>query len=126
MSYKTTLVKMLLNKTPTKMVLWAANKKLKGVAELIDFSFDSEERTLYAEMVLQGEDEPINVLLEEFSVITHEERYLLLIHKVQSNRPWLDGFLNKVILEREWKIPDSQIELVQELFDSDNSDQEEN
>ncbi len=108
------------------MVLWAANKKLKGVAELIDFSFDSEERTLYAEMVLQGEDEPINVLLEEFSVITHEERYLLLIHKVQSNRPWLDGFLNKVILEREWKIPDSQIELVQELFDSDNSDQEEN
>lgn len=124
MSYKTSLVKMALNKTPTRMVLWAANKKLKGVAELTDFSFDSEERTLYAEMILVGEEEPVDVLLEDFTVVTNEGSYRLLIQQVQSNRPWLDVLLNKVVVGRGWTIPDSHIELVQELFITDLSDQD--
>lgn len=106
------------------MVLWAANKKLKGVAELTDFSFDSEERTLYAEMILVGEEEPVDVLLEDFTVVTNDGSYRLHIQQVQSNRPWLDTLLNKVVLGRGWKIPDSHIELVQELFISDLSDQD--
>lgn len=124
MGYKTSLLKMALNKTPTKMVLWAANKKLKGVAELTDFSFDSKERRLYAELILVGEEEPVDVLLEDFSIIVDEEIVRLHIHQVQSNRPWLDALLNRVVVGRGWKVPDSQIELVQELFIFDYDDED--
>lgn len=104
------------------MVLWAANKKLKGVAELTDFSFDSKERRLYAELILVGEEEPVDVLLENFTVEVDEEIYRLHIQQIQSNRPWMDALLKRVVVGRGWKIPDSQIELVQELFVFDEDD----
>lgn len=99
------------------MILWAANKKLRGIAELTDFSFDSVEKKLYAQMILSGEEESVDVFLEDFSIVTTDENvYKLSIQYVKSNKPWLDVFLNKIVLSREWKIPDSQIELVQELI----------
>ncbi len=120
MSYKTSLVKMALNKTPKIMVLWAANKKLKGVAQLTDYSFNSEERKLYTQIILDGEEESFDVFLEDFALLVDEGVYKLVVQQVQSSRPWLDVLLNKIILGREWKIPDSKVELIRELFELDN------
>jgi hypothetical protein len=120
MSYKTSLVKMALNNTPKSMVLWAANKKLKGVAKLMDYSYNSEERKLYTQMVLDGEEEPVDVFLEGFTIVVDEGLYKLVFQQARSSRSWLDVLLNKVLLSREWKIPESKIGLVQELFEVDD------
>jgi len=120
MSYKTSLVKMALNNTPKTMVLWAANKKLKGVAQLRDYSYNSEERKLYTQMLLDGEEEAVDVFLDGFTILVDEGIYKLVFQQVRSSRPWLDVLLNKVLLSREWKIPESKMELVQELFEVDN------
>ena len=121
MSYKTSLVKMALNNTPKSMVLWAANKKLKGVAQLMDYSYNSEDRKLYTQMVLDGEEEPVDVFLEGFTILVDEGIYKLVFQQARSSRSWIDVLLNKVLLSREWKIPESKIELVQELFEDDGS-----
>lgn len=120
MSYKTSLVKMALNNTPKTMVLWAANKKLKGVAQLRDYSYNSEERKLYTQMLLDGEEEAVDVFLDGFTILVDEGIYKLVFQQVRSSRPWLDVLLNKVLLSREWKIPESKMELVQELFEVDD------
>ncbi len=120
MSYKTSLVKMALNNTPKSMVLWAANKKLKGVAQLRDYSYNSEERKLHTQMVLDGEEESVDVFLEGFTILVDEGIYKLVFQQVRSSRSWLDALLNKVLLSREWKIPESKIGLVQELFEVDD------
>ena len=122
MSYKTSLVKMALNNTPKGMVLWAANKKLKGVAQLMDYSYNSEDRKLYTQMVLDGEEEPVDVFLEGFTILVDEGIYKLVFQQARSSRSWVDVLLNKVLLSREWKIPESKIELVQELFEVDGSE----
>jgi hypothetical protein len=72
MSYKSKLLKMAFDNTPKKMFLWMANKKLKGVGELTDFNIDSQYRKLYARILLEGEheDEPIEVWLEDLSLIS--------------------------------------------------------
>ena len=116
MSYKNSLLKLALNNTPKAITLWAVNKKLKGLAELTDFEFNSDERKLYAEVVLAGEEEAIEVSLDDITLITDEEPYKLVIQQVKSSRPWLDALLTRVVLNREWKIPESQAELVHELF----------
>ncbi|WP_143735840.1 hypothetical protein [Methyloprofundus sedimenti] len=108
------------------MILWAANKKARGVAKLTDFSFNSEERKLYAQMLLSGEQDATNLWIEDFTLITQEKSFLIVIHQAQSNRPWIDTLLRNFVLEREWKIPDNHADLIHYLLALENSRQEEN
>ncbi len=125
MSYKSTLVRFAIKQTPKKMVLWLANKKTKDIAELTDFSFNLEERKLYAQMVLAGEEEAVDLRIEDFTLVAHEESFRISIHQVQSNRPWLDTLLMKFLLDREWKVPEKHADLIHELLASEDPEQEE-
>ena len=44
MSFKSGLIKMAINMTPSIMIIWVANIILKGIAELTAFSFDLETK----------------------------------------------------------------------------------
>ncbi len=125
MSYKSTLVRFAIKQTPKKMVLWLANKKTKDIAELTDFSFNLEERKLYAQMVLAGEEEAVDLRIEDFTLVAHEESFRISFHQVQSNRPWLDALLMKFLLDREWKVPEKHADLIHELLASEDPEQEE-
>lgn len=128
MSFKTGLIKMAVKWTPKRMVLWVANMKLKGIAELIDFSFDIDARTAYVQTQLFGEAETIEVWLDDFAVIKDEESYHLIVQQAQSNRPWLNNLLS-LIVGKAWKIPvlpqlAAQMELISELFKAESPEQE--
>ncbi len=128
MSFKTGLIKMAVKWTPKMMVLWVANMKLKGIAELIDFNFDIDARTAYVHTQLFGEAETIEVWLDDFAVIKNEESYHLIVQQAQSNRPWLNNLLS-LIVGKAWKIPvlpqfAAQIELISELFKAESPEQE--
>ncbi len=124
MSYKSSLIKIACNNTPKKMVFWLVNKKLKGIAKLKDYVIDFDDRKIHTKVLLEGEEELIEVSLEDFALIKDEEYYLFVIQSVQANRPWLNNMLAKAILGREIKIPQSQTQLVQELFFPDSTDVE--
>lgn len=123
MSYKSTLIKFAIKQTPKKMVLWLANKKTKEIAELIDFIFDLDDRKLYAQILMAGDEEAIELWIEDFTLVTYDDSYKIVIHQVKSNRPWLDTLLTKFILEREWKVPDKHVQLLSELLAFEESSQ---
>ncbi len=128
MSYKTKLFKIAFDKTPKKMILWATNKKLKGVGELTDFNFDAEERKLYAQIQLEGEQEgeAVEIWLEDLNLITKDdEQFFLVARQAKSSRPWVDALLNNVIRDREWKVPNKRKELITELFEFKTPEPEE-
>ncbi|GAB6140488.1 hypothetical protein JCM14076_12170 [Methylosoma difficile] len=104
MSYKTRLIKMAVKWTPKSMVVWVANKVLKGIAELSDFSVDLDTRKVYAKTTLYGESEAIEVWLEDFSISTDGESYHFNLQHARSNRPWLTNIMAYVV-GRAWKIP---------------------
>lgn len=118
MSYKVSLLKLAINKTPRKIIRWAVNKKLKEIGELTDFSFNTHDKKLFVQVMLEGEVAPIELLLEKFTIIVDGERGHLIIEQAKSNRPWIDTILNQHLANREWRIPDSQVAFVQELFES--------
>ncbi len=104
------------------MILWGANKKLKGIAKLTDFNFDSDECQFYAQMFLEGENEeqePLELWLEDLTLTTSEEdRTVIVVQNAKSSRPWLDTIFTKIILGREWKVPNKHKEIIYELFAS--------
>lgn len=127
MSYKTGLIKMAIKWTPKMMIIWVANIQLKGIAELIDFNFDLDLRTAYVHTRLYGEEESIEVWLEDFAIVSEEESHYLMIQQGQSNRPWLNNLLG-LIIGKAWKIPvipelKAQIDLLSELFKVDSQEQ---
>ncbi|BBL72104.1 hypothetical protein [Methylogaea oryzae] len=120
MSYKIGLIKMAIKWTPKAMVLLGANVVLRGIAKLLDFNLDLDGRKAYAKVRLHGEAEIIEVLLEDFAIISDGQTHRIKLGKAQANRPWLNNLLRHVT-RKTWKIPTmpefkAQIEFAAELL----------
>lgn len=120
MSIKSNLIKIVIKLTPNMLIVWVANFILKGIAELLAFNFDVDARTLYVQTRLYGENDTIEVVLEDFAVFNDGESYRFIIHHARSDRAWLNNLLSRVI-GKAWKIPAlpqfaAQMDLVAELF----------
>ncbi len=120
MSVKTKLVKTAIKMTPNKIVIWVANIILKGIAKLSEFKFDLDTRTAYVQVTLYGETEPIDVWLDGFAILTEPDSYYVIIQQAESNRPWMDNLLARIV-GKAWKIPvmpkyKKHIEFLAELF----------
>ncbi len=118
MGYKNSLIKLALNKTPSSVVVWLVNKKLKGIAKLTHFNFDSAERNLLVKLKFVGEDEPFDVCFGSFTLFSDEEPYKLVIEQVRSSKPWVDALLTRLVLNKKLRIPKSKSELIKKLFDN--------
>jgi hypothetical protein len=128
MSVTISLIKTAIKWTPNKMIMWVANSKLKGIAELTDFNFDLEARKVYVQATLVGEAESLEVWLDGFAVFKDEGSYKMIIQQAQSNRPWLSNLLSRII-GKDWKIPaipqlTAPIDLLTELFKVETPEQQ--
>ncbi len=128
MSFKTSLVKFAIKLTPDILVKWVANIVLKDIAEISDFIFDLDSRIVYVEITLLGEVEPIEVALNDFSIVSDEESYQLIIQKAKSNKLWMNNILSRIV-GKPWAIPatpeyKTQLDLVADLLKADSPQQE--
>lgn len=120
MSIKSSLLKIIIKLTPNALIIWVSNFILKGIAELTEFNFDVDERKIYVQTRLYGEEQTIDVCVEDFALFNDGDSYRFIIHHASSDRPWLNNLLAKVI-GKAWKIPplpqfSAQLELIAELF----------
>jgi hypothetical protein len=120
MSIKASLVRTAIKWTPKFLIVWVANKKLRGIARLSDFSLDIDARKVYVKTWLAGEAEAIEVLVEDFAVVGDQGSYELIVSSARSNRPWLNNAL-ALVTKKPWKIPPipqlaPHMGLVTELF----------
>jgi hypothetical protein len=104
MSVKAGCIKMAIKWAPKTIVLWVANKILKGIAHLSDFSCDLDSRTAYVQTTLYGETEPIDIHLQGFAILNEADGYKLFISEAEATRPWLHNVLAR-ICGKPWKIP---------------------
>ena len=124
MSIKSALLKLVIKLTPNMLIIWASNLILKGIAELLDFSFDLDSRKIYVKTRLYGENETIEVTLQDFAIFNDGDSYRFILHKVNSDRLWLDNLLNH-FTGKAWAIPvipqlNSSLKVVAELFEANS------
>ena len=104
MSLKSILIKIAIKLTPTIFIIWVSNLILKGIARLLEFEFDLENRKFHVKTQLYGEIDTIDVWVENFMINTDGTSYELLILKANSDRLWLTNIL-ALIVGKSWKIP---------------------
>lgn len=104
MSLKSILIKIAIKLTPTILVIWVSNLILKGIARLLEFEFDLDNRKFHVKTQLYGEIDTIDVWIEDFMINTDGKSYKFLIHKANSDRLWLNNILG-LIVDKSWKIP---------------------
>jgi hypothetical protein len=120
MSYKTDLLKLAIKWTPNKLIILGGNFVLKGIAELLEFSFDIETRKVHVQTKLYGETDVIEVWLDGFGIISEADSYLFIIQQANSNKLWLNNIFAHFI-GKAWKIPvipqlTPYLPLIAELF----------
>jgi hypothetical protein len=120
MSVRSYLIKTAIKMTPSALIIWVANYVLKGIAELTAFDFDVEQRKLYVQTQLYGEEGTIEVVMEDFALFHDGESYRFILYHASSDRPWLNNILAKII-GKAWPIPalpqlDVPLQWVAELF----------
>ncbi len=91
MGFLVALIKLGIKWAPKSIVLWVANYKLKGITEVKDYAVDLETRTVYANILLYGESEAIEVKAEQFGIILDNGAYKFILQKAHSNKPWLNN-----------------------------------
>jgi hypothetical protein len=86
------------------MILWVANYKLKGIAEVKDFNLDLDARKVYVHTQLFGEADSIEVWAENFAIIIDQDTYKFILQLAKSNKPWLSNTF-ALIVGKAWPIP---------------------
>ncbi len=97
-------VKVGIKLTPKILVVSVANIILKGIAEFSDILYDLDKRTAFVNVTLYGEEEPIEIALDGFEILGDEENYQFILHKAQSNKPWMNNILSRIV-GKAWDIP---------------------
>ena len=104
MSLKAALIRIAIKLTPTILIIWVSNLILKGIARLLEFEFDLENRKFHVKTQLYGEIDTIDVWVEDFMINTDGHSYEFLIRQAHSDRPWLTNIL-ALVVGKSWKIP---------------------
>ncbi len=114
--------------TPKILVVSVANIILKGIAEFSDILYDLDKRTAFVNVTLYGEEEPIEVALDGFEILGEDDNYQFILHKAQSNKPWMNNILSRIV-GKAWDIPSipqykDEIGFVASLLEAENPEQE--
>lgn len=114
--------------TPKILVVSVANILLKGIAEFSDILYDLDKRTAFVKVTLYGEEEPIEVALDGFEILGDEENYQFILHKAESNKPWMNNILSRIV-GKAWDIPaipqyKDELGFVASLLKAENPEQE--
>ena len=105
MSFKTSLIRTAIKLTPKALILWVGNIVLRGIATLTDFQLDLDNRTAFIRTQLQGEAEPIEIWLDNFTLLQDGENYHFMVSEARSNKVWLTNLLDR-FTGKAWKIPE--------------------
>ena len=114
--------------TPKILVVSVANILLKGIAEFSDILYDLEQRTAFVKVTLYGEEEAIEIALDGYEILGDEDNYQFILHKAQSNKPWMNNILSRIV-GKAWDIPpipqyQDEVGFVAKLLKAENPEQE--
>jgi hypothetical protein len=84
------------------------NHLLRKYGTMLDFRLNTTERTLSVSMHLRGEENPINITVHEYALVTKEGRTFVEIDgsKIETSREWLTTLIQDQVGRRSLPIPD--------------------
>jgi hypothetical protein len=79
--------------------------RITRYGNLTELRINSREKTILADVLLQGEAEPIRIEVSRYRIVIKDGEPLLMIEAVRASRAWLDNLLEDLLVGRELPVP---------------------
>jgi hypothetical protein len=85
------------------------NKLIEGYGAVLDFQLNTVNRSLSVELLLRGEQTPIEIHVHEYTLSTVEGKSVLQIdgRKINTSREWLSQLFHKQVGDKPFVVPDN-------------------
>lgn len=79
--------------------------RLDRYGKLTELRIRSREKSISAELELEGEEIPLSIRIERYRVIVTDGRPAVVVESVTASRPWLQNLLEDLLLEKPLPVP---------------------
>ena len=79
--------------------------RLARYGKLTELRIRSRERTIRAEILLEGESEPVVIEVERYRVTGHDGEYAVVVEAVTASRRWVENLLSDLVVEKPLTVP---------------------
>lgn len=79
--------------------------RLERYGALNELRIRSREKTIYAEIALEGEELPVIVQIERYRIVGKSGDSALVVESVVASRPWLQNLLQDLLVEKPLPVP---------------------
>ena len=92
------------------------NNYLEKYGTMLNFSVQPETKTIYAEILLKGEQSPIKLTLSGYEIGGTAEKPVLLVAKAEASREWLEVVLREFVEGKPIDLPPKAAPLLKMLL----------
>lgn len=79
--------------------------RLDRYGKLTDLRIRSREKSISAELILEGEEIPVGIEVERYRVTGTVGEYAVVVESVTASRPWLQNLLEDLLLGKPQPVP---------------------
>jgi hypothetical protein len=79
--------------------------RLGRYGKLTELKIRSRERTIRAEFLLEGEDEPVVIQVERYRITCKDGENAVVVEAVTASRVWLENLLRDLVVEKPLPVP---------------------
>ena len=79
--------------------------RLDRYGKLIDLRIRSREKSITAEILLEGEALPVGIHIERYRITGKSGEHALLVESVSASRPWLQNLLQDLLVGKPIAVP---------------------
>lgn len=79
--------------------------RLDRYGKLTDLRIRSREKSISAELVLEGEEIPVTLQIERYRIIRADSGHALVVESVTVSRTWLQNLLQDLLVDKPLPVP---------------------
>jgi len=83
----------------------AINKQIKEYGEMLKLNLDSSNKSIDAEVMLDGEKEPLVVKVDRYEMTEENGKHYLKVHGVKTSRAWINTIASSYLDGKMFEIP---------------------
>jgi hypothetical protein len=83
----------------------AINSQIKEYGEMIEFKLDNKAKKISLKILLNGEESPIDIDVDEYVLQKNGEVSEVTVKSVSSDRKWIDAALQNFVVGKSFKLP---------------------
>ena len=92
------------------------NNYLEKYGTMLNFSVQPETKTIYAEILLKGEDSPIKLTLGDYEIAGTADKPVLRVAKTAASREWMEVLLREFVEGKAFELPPKAAPLLKLLL----------